>query len=124
MPLRHDIPIASDLVFVTGHGPITATEGASLARQVLADVRLAPEFGMLVRLGDVASEVRAQDAGPAKGAAADLKARGLRRAAIVAADDHGFEFGREVAASARRFGLAMEVFRDDIEAVTWLLGDS
>jgi hypothetical protein len=121
MPLRYDVPIASDLVFVSGHGAVSLADGATLAREMAADGRLAPSFGMLVRVAEVDVAVVGSVDGAAD-AVSRLRARGLRRTAVVAADDLGFGLGRVFATRAAEYGMSVEVFRDDLEAVSWLLG--
>lgn len=121
MPLRYDIPIASDLVFVTGFGPVSLVDGATLARRVATDDRLAASFGMLVRLAEARVALDA-DRDTAVDAAETLRTRGLRRTAVVAADPAGYDLGRAFATRAADYGLAVRVFSDDLEAVSWLLG--
>jgi hypothetical protein len=121
MPLRYDIPIASDLVFVSGYGLLTAREAAKLSEHVLADTRLAKTFRMLVRIGEVeVGHSATQEIEAATMAASHLVERGLQRTAVVAADDFGYGLGCTFATRALENGLTVEVFRDDIEAVTWL----
>ncbi|HYD51957.1 MAG TPA: hypothetical protein VEA99_04995 [Gemmatimonadaceae bacterium] len=121
MPLRYDVPIASDLVFVSGFGAVSVADGTSLARDLAADRRVAPSFGMLVRVAEVEVAVVGGTDGAAD-AVSQLKSRGLRRTAVVAADDLGYGLGSLFASRAAAYGLAVQVFRDDLEAVSWLLG--
>lgn len=121
MPLRHDVPIVSDLVFVSGHGDIAAADGVALADALLADHRLAPRFGVLVRLAEAQITLGPADLPEVGRVARRLVARGLRGTAIVAADDDGYDAGALVASQAGAVGTPVGVFRDDLEAVTWLL---
>jgi hypothetical protein len=123
MPLRYDVPIASDLVFVSGFGAVSVADGTSLAHDMVSDERLAPSFAMLVRVAEVDVAVVGNREGAAE-AVTRLRKRGLRRTAVVAADDVGFGLGRMFATRAAEYGLAVQVFRDDLEAVSWLLGVS
>lgn len=120
MPLRHDIPIASDLVFVSGHGAMQPADAAALAAGILADPRLAPRFVVLVRLAEARAAFDPDDVPRAAELATRMTARGLRRTAIVAADDAGWSLGAALEAHAAALDTPIRVFRDDLDAVTWL----
>lgn len=120
MPLRHDIPIASDLVFVSGHGDIAAADGVALAAGILGDTRLAARFVVLVRLAEARAHLQPGDLPRVADVARRMSERGLRRTAIVAADDAGWSLGAALEAHAAALDTPVRVFRDDLDAVTWL----
>ena len=121
MPLRYDIPQVSDLVFVTGFGAVDAGDGIALTKRLLADARLAPEFGVLVRVAELHPTLEPRDVDEVARAAQQLVERGHRRTAVVASDDSDFDLADALARRARDFGVSVRVFDDDLEAVTWLV---